>query len=226
LLKRSSLSYVPSLATLQTLLEADHPVLGPGLRVLAVGLSDYGGAARSLPHADQEVAALRDSWGEKLDTLWGRAATRAAILHLNEAAQLQDYAILHFTAHAVLDPLAPSQSRILLADGNLTFVDILNLRLQGRVVTLSACDGALGSPQAGDEMMALARAFFYAGARSVVASLWPVEDEATGQLMQRFNQYLAAGENTARALRAAQLELMVAGYTPYQWAAFVTIGLP
>ena len=172
------------------------------------------------------MAALRDSWGEKLDSLWGRAATRAAILHLNEAAQLQDYAILHFTAHAVLDPLAPSQSRILLADGNLTFVDILNLRLQGRVVTLSACDGALGSPQAGDEMMALARAFFYAGARSVVASLWPVEDEATGQLMQRFNQYLAAGENTARALRAAQLELMVAGYTPYQWAAFVTIGLP
>jgi CHAT domain-containing protein/tetratricopeptide (TPR) repeat protein len=225
LLKRAPLIYVPSLTTLQTLLEADQSGRSPGQRVLAIGLSDYGVQARSLPHADQEVAALRDSWGEKLDTLWGRAATRATILHLNKTAQLQNYAVLHFAAHAVLDPLAPSQSRILLADGSLTFVDILDLRLQARIVTLSACDGALGSPQPGDEMMALARAFFYAGVRAVVASLWPVEDEATGQLMQRFNQHLATGENAARSLRAAQLDLMAAGYAPYQWAAFVTIGL-
>ena len=77
----------------------------------------------------------------------------------------------------------------------------------------------------GQYLSGLARAFFYAGARAVVASLWPVEDEATGQLMQRFNQHLATGENAARSLRAAQLELMAAGYAPYQWAAFVTIGL-
>lgn len=226
LLKRFVLSYVPSLATLQTLLEVDGPQAHLQPRVLAIGLSDYGRQARALPYADREMTMLADSWGGRLDTLWGPAATRTALLQMSEATQLQQYALLHFTAHAVLDPLAPSQSRILLADGSLTFIDILNLRLRGCSVTLSACDGALGAPQPGDEMMALARAFFYAGARSVVASLWPVEDEATSQLMQRFNQHLAAGTSTTRALCAAQLELMAAGYAPYQWAAFSTIGLP
>ena len=172
------------------------------------------------------MAALRDIWGDRLDVLWGSAGTRQALLQLNCTGQLANYDVIHFAAHAVVDHFAPSQSRVLLADDSLTFVDILNLRLQGRVVTLSACSSAIGTQQPGDEMLALARAFFYAGARTVIASLWPVEDEATSELMRRFYLHLAKGEHVAQALRGAQLEMVAAGYAPYQWAAFVASGLP
>ena len=138
---------------------------------------------------------------------------------------------LHASVQCVLDAFAPSQSRVLLADEALTFADILNLRLTARVVVLAACDGALGAPQAGaplsgDELLALARAFFYAGARSVIASLWPVEDAATAELMRHIHAQLAAGQTVTQALHAAQQIMIEAGYTPYQWAAFVAIGAP
>lgn len=74
--------------------------------------------------------------------------------------------------------------------------------------------------------MGLARAFFLAGARTVVASLWPVEDASAGEFMGRLYRRLGAGESVAQALRAVQVEMAAEEYAPYQWAPFIAIGLP
>ncbi len=179
-----------------------------------------------MPHAAKEVAALRDVLGERLRVLWGDEATREALLRLDEMGELSRYDAVHFATHAVLDPLAPSQSRVLLADGSLTVADILNLRLGAQMVVLSACEGAMGRQNLGDEIMGLARAFFLAGARTVVASLWQIEDASAGEFMGRFYRQLAAGEGVARTLRTVQKEMVDEGCVPYQWASFIAIGLP
>jgi len=225
LVSRIPLTYVPSLGALQLLLKglARKDAIG---RVLICGLSDFGSRASPLLHAVDEVAALRQILGERLDVLWGSQATREALLRLNETGDLAGYDVIHFATHAVLDHLSPSQSRVLLADDSLALADILNLRLGARLVVLSACEGALGRQYPGDEIMGLARAFFLAGARTVVASLWPVEDVSSGEFMGRFYRWLGRGESVAQALRAVQVEMGREGYAPYQWAPFIAIGLP
>ncbi len=235
------LTYVPSLSALQLLRcsepsdyaqdrlveELRGPAGNPSIgRVLVCGLSDFGSQASSLPHTADEVAALREVWGDQLDLLWGSEATREALLRLNETGDLAAYDAIHFATHAVLDHLAPSQSRVLLADDSLALADVLNLRLRARVVVLSTCEGAMGQRYPGDEIMGLARAFFLAGARTVVASLWPVEDASAGEFMGRLYRRLGAGEGVAQALRAVQVEMAGEGYAPYQWAPFIAIGLP
>jgi tetratricopeptide (TPR) repeat protein len=230
---RVPLTYIPSLGVLQ-LLRCPEPVEGlrdPARndsigRVLVCGLSDFGSRASPLPHAVDEVAALRQILGEQLDVLWGSEATRGALLRLNETGDLAGYDAIHFATHTVLDHLAPSQSRVLLADDSLALADVLNLRLMTRMVVLSGCEAAMGQRYPGDEVMGLARAFFLAGARTVVASLWPVEDACAGEFMGRLYSRLGAGEGVAQALRAVQVEMAGEGYAPYQWAPFIAIGLP
>ena len=133
---------------------------------------------------------------------------------------------MHFATHTVTEPGAPLLSRILLTDDDLTVVDILALKMPARLVVLSTCHSAVGEIKPGDEMMTLARAFFYAGAQTVVASLWAVEDEVTAALMQNFYQRLQAGDSIPRALQLAQQMMDQANYTAYQWAPFVVIGRP
>jgi CHAT domain-containing protein len=223
---QSAITYVPSLSAFQILLTRDVVPFNQHQQLLACGLADYGDRARSLLHAEQELATLQEVWGSQLTTWWGESATRARLLQANDTRQLQAYDLLHFTAHAVLDQRAPTLSRVLLADGDLTFTDILQLRLNAPVVTLSTCDSAAGQAQLGDELMTLARAFFLAGARTLVASLWPVEDISTTELMRRFYTHLSTGLDVSHSLRAAQIELAAEGYSPFQWAPFIVIGLP
>lgn len=139
---------------------------------------------------------------------------------------LASFDVIHFATHAVLDHLTPSQSRVLLADDDLTVVDILGLGFEARTVVLSVCEGGMGHRHPGDEIMGLARAFFQAGAHTVVASLWPVEDASAVAFMERFYRRLAVGEDVPQALRGVQMGLANEGYAPYQWAPFVAIGLP
>jgi CHAT domain-containing protein len=153
-------------------------------------------------------------------------ATSEAFEQLQRTDELDKCDIIHFATHTVLNHMAPSLSTVLLHDSSLTYTDILNLRLRARLVVLASCEGALGHHYAGDEIVGLAQAFFFAGAHTVVASLWPVEDTATAELMRRFYYRLDAGASVAGALCIAQSEMATAGYTPYQWAPFITIGLP
>jgi CHAT domain-containing protein len=82
------------------------------------------------------------------------------------------------------------------------------MRLRSRIVVLSACDTASGREASGEGLIGLTRAFHYAGAPGVIASLWPVNDKATATLMKHFYEALAAGEPSDEALRSAQLAMM------------------
>ena len=97
--------------------------------------------------------------------------------------------------------------------------------LGGATVVLSGCQTGQGQP-AGSEVLGLISAFFYAGARGVVASLWKVDDAATAILMGHFYDGLARGRPTAEALRQAQVAMLAGDdyRLPYYWGAFQLTG--
>ncbi|HTS50669.1 MAG TPA: CHAT domain-containing tetratricopeptide repeat protein [Bryobacteraceae bacterium] len=153
----------------------------------------------------------------------GAHATRAAA----EDASLGQYAILHFAAHALIDQERPELSGIALADGELRLPDIYNLSLHARLVVLSACRTALGASEEGEGPISLARAFLYAGAGGVVASLWDVDDRATEIFMTHFYEGLFGhGFSAAGALQFARQSVQSnpVWRHPYYWAGFVLIG--
>ena len=160
------------------------------------------------------------------------AANRQAAL----AADWSNYAIVHFATHALLNPTHPELSGIVLSlfdaqgkaeDGFLRMNDIYNLHMPAELVVLSVCDSALGRNLGGEGASSLARAFFYAGAHRVVASLWPVDDRASAALMQAFYRgLLERHETPALALAAAQREIGndPRWRAPFYWAGFVLQG--
>jgi len=143
---------------------------------------------------------------------------------------VDDYRVIHFATHGILDPVQPLFSSLVLADGFLEVHEIFNeISLDNSsLVTLSACNTALGRRTEGDEIIGLTRAFMYAGAPSIVASLWAIDDQSTARLMERFYQNLKQ-DNKAKALKQAQISLFHGSEDhvfqhPYYWAAFELIG--
>jgi len=149
---------------------------------------------------------------------------------------LAQYRIVHFATHGVLDNETPGLSGVVLSmygergeaqDGVLRLHDIYELHLPAELVVLSACNTALGRPVRGEGLVGIVRGFMYAGAKRVVASLWKVDDDATGEMMRRFYQgMLEKGLSPAAALREAQVDLWRHDRwrPPYYWAAFVLQG--
>lgn len=155
---------------------------------------------------------------------------------------------MHFAVHGYLDDRFPLNSGLALSmraealptdhDGLLQAWEIFDaLRLDCELVVLSACATGLGQERGGEGLVGLVHAFHYAGAQSVLASLWNVDDQATADLMIGFYRHVRAGLAKDGALRAAQLEL-IAGHSeaagvksprlaaPYYWAAFSLLGAP
>jgi CHAT domain-containing protein len=159
-------------------------------------------------------------------------ASRPTVL----SGALQGYRIVHFATHGVLDDSRPALSGLILSlvdqrgnpqDGFLRLHDIYNTRVDADLVVLSACQTALGKQIRGEGLVGLARAFMYAGAPRVVASLWEVSDVATAELMRRFYRNMLQQNLTpAAALRSAQLEIAKKPQwrSPYYWAGFVLQG--
>jgi len=103
------------------------------------------------------------------------------------------------------------------------------VHLDADLVTLSACESALGKEMGGEGLVGLTRAFQYAGARSILASLWSVADTGAAELMKRFYGYLKTGASKDEALRHAQADLLQGAggselSNPFHWAAFELIG--
>ncbi len=137
--------------------------------------------------------------------------------------------LIHLATHGHSRMDAPNFSSIRLADGQLTALDVFDLNLAGcELVTLSGCETGLALSSGGDEQIGLERAFLAASVPSLVTSLWPVEDNATNELMKSFYEHLLRGESKVQALRAAQCRLLHGtspAYThPYFWAAFRLVG--
>jgi len=150
---------------------------------------------------------------------------------------LRNYGIVHFASHALLDEKRPDLSGIVLSlvdekghprNGLLRLDDIYNLRLNARLVVLSACRTALGQQREGEGFIGLARGFFYAGASGVLATLWTVDDRATAVFMGEYYQALLRDRlSPAASLRRAQLRLRKdpRWADPYYWAAFALYGI-
>jgi len=183
-------------------------------------------------YARRELTNLRELAGAETFVASGFAATREQL----EKTDLQKFAILHFATHGILDPKRPENSGIFLSmvdregqpqKGFVGLQDIYNLRAPVDLVVLSACRTGLGKDVRGEGLIGLTRGFMYAGASSVVASLWKVDDEATSELMKRFYaNMLLRGMTPAAALRAAQNSIRQEPQwsSPYYWAAFTLQG--
>jgi CHAT domain-containing protein len=221
LLEQFTLVYAPNLQALVELARGQKPKRR-ATNALVCGVEDFSNAP-ALPHTRAEVTHIARAQTHATK-LWQAAATREQFMALNQRGALARFEILHFATHAVIEPNAPHASHIALADGELNVLDITELWLDARLVTLSACSSAMGQGGSGDEWLGLSRAFFYAGARAVVASLWNVDDASTAELMKLFYRNLNAGQRISEALRGAQLELKQKGFSAFHWAPFVAIG--
>jgi len=138
------------------------------------------------------------------------------------------YSMIHLAVHGAFDLETPLHSALLLAadrnnDGLLRASDLYNLSLSADLVTLSACETALGKVATGDDVVGFTRGFLYAGARSLISSLWQVDDEATRDLMVNFYTNLSKTSKD-EALRQAQLKVKKQYPHPYYWAAFLLTG--
>jgi tetratricopeptide (TPR) repeat protein len=230
LLEHARVSVAPTLRTWEAIQARRHALeaVGAGRTALVCGLSEFGGRAAGLPHAEQEARSIAGLLGGRLKPsvtlLLGASASAARLSDWRDSGVLAQFDIIHLATHALFDLQSPLHSRILLADGALAVPDLFRLRLNARLVVLSACQTALSALRPGDELLGLREALLFAGANALLVSLWQVDDASTARLMVSFYRRLARGATPATALAAAQRDLRAAGLSAYHWAPFMLIG--
>ena len=214
LIETATLRLLPS-ASVARFLRSDEPPPPQQLLVLANPTYD-------LPGAEAEAKAIAGLWPEAR-LLLRAEASKDAVRALGGA-----YRHLHFATHGRFDAGRPLASGLYLAGdpngaGPLTVDELYGLRLSADLVTLSACETALGDVASGDDVIGLTRGFLYAGAQALVASLWPIADRETTYLMAAFYADLRRLEKSD-ALRRAQLAARARYPHPFYWAAFQLSG--
>ena len=257
LLKSRVISYVPSGTILNTLRRAEKHQLAlrPLLAVGDVEYEDQGGAGRRIPaptsirgriergFADLSGIGLHDLPETRAEVEEiGRIVGSDAVMLLGKDATetgfkkqpLDQFRILHLAVHGFADTQYPERSALVLGadpksseDGLLQVREIIRLRLNAELTTLSACDSGVGKLQGQEGISNLVEAFLVAGSKSVVASLWSADDTFASALMEQFYQRIAQGEDTSSALRDAKLDLLTKfgdQVSPFYWAAFISVG--
>jgi len=225
LIDRYAVTYLPAAATL---LQA--PDAQPAPRSLLA----MAPARSRLRYAPDEVRSIDAMFEPNARLLLGAGATESQFKRLAGG-----FSMLHLATHGSFNKVNPLLSGLELEadadnDGLLQVHEVLGLRLHANLVTLSACETALGSGYfaevpAGDDFVGMTRAFLAAGSVSVVATLWDVDDQASVTLMTRFYQRMKQSsdiESTADSLTRAQRELHASKTLahPYYWAPFVVVG--
>jgi len=227
LIDRVSLSLSPSATVLGYCLEKGETQRRKvrDISVLALGNPNLGSPRFDLPFAEKEVVSLERAFDEVSVYFHDEATEKNAKDHASE------HEILHFACHATYEPESPLFSALLLKaggqfeDGRLEAHEIFGLDLDCDLVALSACETGLAQITQGDEIIGLARSFIFAGASSIITSLWKVDDLATAVMVKRFYRYLSAGYSKAEALRKAQLVVKNSVNShPSAWAAFGLTG--
>jgi len=204
--------------------DPDYSALGP--------LSGLRGRLDALPYTRDEVLGL-GSMAEKGSSI--HLGTDASEAVLKSELKTGSFRVLHLAAHGLIDPAEPSASCIALCpdsggteNGYFQTLEAITSPMNVGLVVLSACESGRGQIGRGEGVVGLSRAFLASGAGGVVASLWPVPDKATAELMSEFYERMLVKRGPAgRSLNEARLALMNdPKYAhPYYWAAFVLIGL-
>jgi CHAT domain-containing protein len=195
----------------------------PG-RVLALA-DPTGVPMAALPYARQEASAVARRMNGAAQLVVGAGASEEML----RARDLGGFGVLHLAAHALVDYQRPERSGVLLAggpeqDGLVQPREIAGLSLSGKLVVLSGCRGASGSLLRGEGVMGLAHAFFQAGARAVVGSLWPLRDDTAAALLDSFYEALARGATADQALSAARAQAIRRGLPASGWAGLEVMG--
>ena len=267
-LRKAAISYAPSATALAEIDRRQKPDLKYDKEILICADPDFGSAGNDVQLAMRHSLDLRSSLARlPYSSLEARNVssvfTPAGVVLLDRAAaseqrlkgmDLSSFKYIDFATHAVLDEERPEFSSIVLAqsdpdeDGFLMMQEIFNLKLNAKLVALSACSTARGRLLNGEGVVGISRAFFYAGTPAVVASLWNVNDASTAKLMtELFRALKAQNLPPAEALRQAKLKLIDTAGTspfavvpvnpstndlqvsgsyshPFYWAAFILIG--
>jgi len=181
----------------------------------------------NLPASKQEVLAARAAFPSDSDiVLLGPSATKSAFEH----SGLDQHSIIHLAVHGIANEKHPERAALILLsdsssgdDGILEASDIVHLHTNADLVVLSACDTAVGRLQGEEGIANLSLAFQLAGAKTVVSTLWSIEDTTALYLMKRFYAHLAQKDTVAHALTAAKRDMLKTYGTqavPYYWASF------
>jgi CHAT domain-containing protein/Tfp pilus assembly protein PilF len=183
----------------------------------------------ALPYSKKEVHRVARCFPDDEVDLLSESRAKEEVI---KSWPLEEYRILHFACHGFLDERTSMRSALVLTldddpeeDGFLQAREISDLRLDADLVVLSACQTGKGRLENAEGVLGLPRTFFYAGARSIISSLWKINDKSTAELMPEFYRSLAAGNNKARSLRLAKLNMLKSRFShPFYWAAFVLNG--
>lgn len=224
LMQKHSLNFVPSI-TVMALLPSDNEAKSSQL--LAIGDPELNDESLALVGAKKEAEQIAKLFSNPT-ILTKQAATETAFTHQAKQAD-----VIHIASHAEFNSDQPLQSRLLLSkddknDGFITLSEVYDLSLSADLVTLSACETGLGQLTSGDDVIGLNRGFIFAGSRSVLSSLWKVDDDATYQLMKTYYQTLFSQQNTlnkSTALHYSQEKMLNTQYHhPFYWAGFQLTG--
>lgn len=202
----------------------------PAESLEAVVTRNFGGLG-PLRGTRQEVSSIAELFHPEKVTLYlGTEASEEALKGSDAVSRAR---WLHFATHGLLDERQPAYSAVLMAaseegaeDGFLQTHEVFGLDLNAELVVLSGCDTGLGKRVRGEGLVGLTRAFLYAGAQSILVSLWQVADQPTAELMVLVYRNLAAGREKAEAIRLAKLELLRRNPAshPYYWSSFILVG--
>ena len=214
--KNSTLALAPSYKT---------PIL---IDSISIKRQQSEGTLSDLIHAKEEVEFVRDITSGIAYT--GKSATKS--VYEREAGK---YDILHLAMHTVLKKLDPINSGMIFADTDsgtsnryLHPYEIYNFPIKAKMVVLSSCYTGTGTLYAGEGVLSLARGFIFSGSRSVVMSLWEVDDREGTEIIKAFYKNIKAGKQKSEALRIARLDYLkradMLRAHPYYWSTLVNYG--
>ncbi|HEY2383650.1 MAG TPA: CHAT domain-containing tetratricopeptide repeat protein [Terriglobia bacterium] len=206
------ITYAPSASVLKYCLE--KPVV-ENASPLLIGVAD-----ESVPLVKEELTRLKRLFPDAR-LLQDDSAIREAFVENSRTSEF-----LHIATHAVFRQDNPMFSSFKLADGWFTAFDLFSMVCQTNLVTLSGCQSGMSEVAGADDLLGLMRGFLYAGARSLLLSLWNVNDESTTELMTRFYQEWRKGAAKSTALRIAMLAVRDRYPNPFYWAPFLLAGNP
>ena len=228
---QKDITEIASLPILHTLLQqnasAASQILAPAsVKGLVCAISQHQQRGLiDLPYTAQEATAIFKNLSRQSVLLLEAQATLNAVQQILHAQTDVPFGLLHFSTHARFNPYHTMLSHLSLYEDEAYVSDILHWRLDAELVTLAACDTAIGHYWPGDEQMGLPHAFLIAGARRVLATLWPVSDEASAHFLDAFYQNLNESASVAAALRQTQIAHRHQNPSPFHWGFFTLIGL-
>lgn len=251
LIDKYSLSYMPSAASIiflkqqskqpsfekDLLIFADPSYTMPGnakknprnnMEVMYDLLKRKGYEFNALPFSKEEAKRISRYFNpNSVDQFLKEEATETLLKTL----PLDQYKIIHLACHGLFDEMFPLRSALVFSykdndeDGLLKVSEIYQLKLNAEMVVLSACQTGRGKIEGYEGVLGIPRIFFYVGARSLVSTLWQVNDRASALFMEYFYGFLTEGLSKAEALRRAKLKMAASSFShPFYWGGYILTG--